>query len=294
MDYKIATVGLKAAGICAATGELTTAGAIAFGRLLTLEHPVLVVEVHDHKAGLAEVREGVQTPPQVTRHVAPARELISDQAGELALKLAPRAHDRGHADHLARELVVNALGHRSFAPPHLHRPVRIDVYTDQVHIASPGGLPPSVRERRGLIEGRRSINPTLMGFLVDLGLARQEGTGLPWAASLATDLGFRLHHEAADDQVTAILEVDPTRRVRASRRDDPSERRRRLAPSLVDQRVLDALFTDRPTTSKELVATLGVSAATLRVALERLVNQGLVERQCSSHRSPHQAYLRKR
>lgn len=281
------------AHILTPTGELTIAGALAFGRLGEKTPPCLLVREHRHSTGRAEILDGAPVSTSPTTHTGPMPELLSDLAGSLVQALAPRHTDAKQAEVLGRELLVNALGHRSFAPGHLDQPVRIAIFTDQVRITSPGGLHPDVRLVKRHLEGRRSRNPTLMGLLTDLGLARQEGTGLAWAHDLARELGYALHHSATEDAVVATLSIDPKRRVRAARMDALRDPRTRLQPDAVDQMVLDCLTADRYRSAKELMTMLGRSRSTIRNALERLEERDLIERRHESKRSPQQAYRRK-
>ena len=281
---------LVEAHILTPTGELTIAGALAFGRLGERCPSCLLVQEHRYTTGRAEILDGAHVTTCPTTHTGPMPELLSDLAGSLVQVLAPRHADAKQAEVLARELLVNALGHRAFEPAHLDQPVKIDIFTDQVRIMSPGGLHQDVKLVKHSLHGRRSRNPTLMGFLTDLGLARQEGTGLAWAQDLARELGYTLHHIATDDAVVTTLSIDPKRRVRAARMDALRDPRKRLQPDSVDQMVLDCLNQDRYRSAKELVTTLGRSRGTIRNALERLEERDLIERRHESRRSPHQGY----
>ncbi len=281
---------LAEAHILTPTGELTIAGALAFGRLGDRCPPFLRVQEHRYTTGRAEILDGAPVTTSPTTHTGPMPELLSDLAGALVQVLAPRHADAAQAELLARELLVNALGHRSFESEHRDRPVQIDIFTDQVRITSPGGLHSDVRLVKRGLEGRRSRNPTLMGLLTNLGLARQEGTGVAWAHDIARELGYALQHTTTDDTVVATLNIDPKRRVRAARMDALRDPRKRLKPDSVDQMVLDCLTTDRYRSAKELMTMLGRSRGTIRNAIERLEGRDLIERRHESARSPHQGY----
>lgn len=73
---------------------------------------------------------------------------------------------------VVRELVVNALVHRSYAK---RGATEVRLYRDRLEVESPGPLPPSV-SRITILRARRSRNERLARLFVDLGL--MEGTGV--------------------------------------------------------------------------------------------------------------------
>lgn len=73
---------------------------------------------------------------------------------------------------VVRELVVNALVHRSYAQ---RGGVEVRIYADRLEVESPGRLPPKV-SRITLMRARRPRNERLARLFVDLGL--MEGTGV--------------------------------------------------------------------------------------------------------------------
>lgn len=74
-------------------------------------------------------------------------------------------------ERVVRELVVNALVHRSYAQ---RGGVELRLYADRLEVESPGRLPPTVT-RINLMRARRPRNERLARIFADLGL--MEGTG---------------------------------------------------------------------------------------------------------------------
>ena len=77
-----------------------------------------------------------------------------------------------------KEAILNAVAHRSYAPAHLHEPVRVQLFTDGIRVVSPGSALARVR-----VDGERGPvatycrNPRLMSLLAALGLSEGQGRG---------------------------------------------------------------------------------------------------------------------
>lgn len=83
-----------------------------------------------------------------------------------------------YSEKALQEALVNAFAHRDYESP---EPVRITVFSDRIEIASPGGMIPGMdserlRQAKPLVQWR---NPALASFLLRMGLAQNEGQGLP-------------------------------------------------------------------------------------------------------------------
>ena len=83
-----------------------------------------------------------------------------------------------YSDEALREFVVNALVHRDYQHP---RSTRVEIFRDRIEFENPGGLV-NGESLESLKRGHTSWrNPSLANFLVALGYAQQQGTGLPKA-----------------------------------------------------------------------------------------------------------------
>lgn len=77
-----------------------------------------------------------------------------------------------------QETVVNAFAHRDYEA---REPVRITVFADRIEVFNSGGVVPELDSRR-VREGRSVAhwrNPSLARFLFKMGLAQNEGQGIP-------------------------------------------------------------------------------------------------------------------
>ncbi len=282
------------AGLLTPGGELTIAGALVLADIQDPSLPHLLLHYRRWEAGRAEVLEGAITPIEDFFVPGPLSDAVPELAEGLVAHAPVRLKDPGLSRQLFDELLVNAIGHRSFGAPHVGSPVHIEHYTDTIHFRSPGPLVKEVSATGGSIDGRRSRNPMLMAFLTRQGLARQMGLGLAWARKLAPQLGYRIHHEVDDRNVTAVLTVDPELTIRADERLVRAERRLRLPAGQVERRILELLADGNARSSRELQVLLGLPMSTVNVKLRRLVELGHVVTTEKRARSPKQRYRRAR
>jgi predicted HTH transcriptional regulator len=282
------------AGICSSSGELTIAGALAVARLQDDSRPYLFIRYRRFDTGMAEVFDGDIRPREDLLAPGPLSVSIPELAEGLLEHAPVRPHDATLARQLFDELLVNAIGHRSFAPAHRPNPVSIEHYTDCIRISSPGPLLQGVTLNQSSLVGRRSRNPHLMALLTRQGLARQANLGQAWIARLAPELGYRVHYEVDENVVVAVLTVDPAMAVRADQRIRKEERRLRLPAGLLERRVMETLADDHVRSRKELQDQLGLPLSTISATLRRLVKLGHIETTESNPRSPKQRYRRAR
>lgn len=83
-----------------------------------------------------------------------------------------------YSEKALQEALVNAFAHRDYESA---EPVRITVFSDRIEIASPGGPQPGTDLVR-LRQGKSPVvwrNPALASFLLRMGLAQNEGQGIP-------------------------------------------------------------------------------------------------------------------
>jgi len=296
LDFPDGTLPLGAdpveTGIRSPSGDLTIAGSLAVASLRDRTHPYLLFYYRRFDSGMAEVVDGGIRPVEDLHAPGPLSVSVPELAEGLLEQAPVRPHNAALARQLFDELLVNAIGHRSFAPAHRSAPVSIDHYTDCILISSPGPLCRDVTLVDGHLVGRRSRNPSLMALLTRQGLAQQANLGHAWIARLAPELGYRVHYEADEHAVVAILTIDPVMAVRADKRIRKEERRLRLPAGQLERRIMETLSDDHARSRKELQLRLDLPLSTINAALRRLVKLGHVETTESQPRSPKQRYRR--
>ena len=116
-----------------------------------------------------------------------------------------RKQIRHYHPKLVRELLVNAIAHRSYSTP---KDIVIKVFTNRMEISSPGGLPLGVT-RDNILHEKVRRNPNMIDLLYVLRLMEGEGSGY--------DLIYELNASEAKNQpiiedtyteVTVIQEAD--------------------------------------------------------------------------------------
>lgn len=245
--------------------------------------PVLTgIALHLYDTGAAEVDARGIEPVHARLVPPPEVEAVQAVASDV-LAVHTRAPDL--LERALLEVLVNAVGHRSFAPAFVDEPVRVDVFTDLVRVTSPGAAPRPVRALDGTIVGRWSRNPKWMAELCSAGLGHQQGRGLAMAPRLARDAGYGFAVRSTLDAVVAELRAEP------ERWDLPRDRVRQRQPdALRAERILDQLTNADTLSVTELAEALQMPASTVRASLRRLVLDGRVEGTCEAARSPLQRY----
>ena len=281
-------------GILDASGDLTITGALVVASIHDTSLPHLLIHYRRFELGHAEAASGQHRPAEELLVEGPLSSSIPELAEGL-IELAPaRLHDASLSCRLFEELLVNAIGHRSFAPEHLDRSVLVTAYSDRIAFVSPGPLADQVSLVDGSLRGRRSRSPHLMALLSRQGLARQANTGQAWIRRLAPKLGYTVSYEADNRSVTAWLVVDPDSVVDADSRLRAKERRLRLPANPHDRRVMEILEDGQARSRAELQRLLGIADSTIGAVLRRLVKLGHIETTEKHRRSPKQRYRKAR
>lgn len=169
------------------TPAVSNAGVLLAGRPpIARWHPSQSVRVF-RVEGTAVARGEARNVTQVERLELPIAELIpaayeilrgqirrSEKLRDLFFREIPE-----YPTFAWQEAIVNAVAHRDYADS--GRGVEVWLYDDRLEILSPGTpVPPvtieALRERQG---GHASRNPLIARVLVELGLMREEGEGIP-------------------------------------------------------------------------------------------------------------------
>lgn len=152
-----------------------------------------------------------------------------------------------HPD-VVRELLVNAIAHRSFA---IGNPIEIKVYPDRITITNPGSLPPGVT-KDNILHTMNRRNPFLVNTLEAVGLMESEGTG------------YDLIYEKLSKDAKEYPEID----------DSYNSISITLKANIIDDdvvRILDFATHSFSLTQKEII-TLGIIARKRRISSVDLSN----------------------
>jgi predicted HTH transcriptional regulator len=192
------------------------------------------------------------------------------------------------------EAIVNAIGHRSYAPAHLDKPIHVEQYVDAVLVKSPG----AALERVDMLDEdgprhRFARNPRLMNLLRLLGLAQSRGLGRELLLR-GGDTGLEpARFEAGPDWFGVALELARPKVARVVRARQPTAEESQSAggESNLDEggdqpagsgsedrgaRLLTALKKLGTASAKELAEALGVSRSTISNWLRELIDDGKV------------------
>lgn len=173
-----------------------------------------------------------------------------------------------------REIILNALLHRSYAPPARALPVRVNVFPDRLEVVSPGTMRNSARnERLAAIlnvvefpdgsEGPRNIGSGLASVRSKLATARMPD---PTFKSDIASFTVVLHRARLSP-----LETEPS----------------------ALERVQKYLDTKQSAGTSAIVEALGLSRTSVQNSLNKLIEQGKVEA-TQPFRSPRQTYRLKK
>jgi len=263
-----------------ASNDLATA--IMEGTPASREPTALGITYRQYGAGIGEASARDLSPRHERWLPGPLPEALEALIADV---LACDRHRPDILEPLLWELLVNAIGHRSYAPRWLDTPVFVDQFTDRIRITSPGPLPRCVAARKGSVEGRWSRNPHLMALLQDSGRALQQGRGLAAGPLLARTAGLQMAVEDHADRVVVQLQVVPKLRFRPG-----AELRQRLPAGEREARIVNYLLQVEQARTTAIAEALVMPPSTTRATLAALARAGRVNRTEPEPRSPKQAW----
>ena len=258
------------------------ATAIVTGTPAGREPAALGVTYRQYGTGLGEVSVRDLSPSHERWLPGPLPEAVEALIADV---LACDRHRPDVLEPLLWELLVNAVGHRSYAPRWLDTPVVVEQFTDAIRITSPGPLPRCVAVKKGVVEGRWSRNPHLMALLQESKRALQQGRGLTAGPLLARTAGLTLAVEDHADRVVVHLRVVPKLRFSPG-----SEIRQRLPAGERQARVVAYLLQVEQARTAAIAEALAMPPSTTRATLAALAQAGRVSRTEREPRSPKQAW----
>lgn len=263
---------------------LAGAGCLANGARVALPE-ALSFELSWFRSRRPESLARGDEPAWIGPSAPPAVSAVHSLAAELAARILTGSRNRVVAEALIRELLTNALVHRSFLSIHLLTPIRVRSFPDALEVESPGALAGPVVVNDGWFTGTWSRNPSLHHLAERLGLAHQQGIGGMRIRDLAKQLGWGTVVDATEQSVTVRLE-----RPRQGPKPESPVRRRGLPRAEVSRLVLELLAGSQPLAAKEIADRLGTASSTTRAVLKELAVAGRVQRTKSGRSAPNQRY----
>ena len=164
-----------------------------------------------------------------------------------------------------REIVVNAVMHRSYVPD---SEIRVALYDDRLEVESPGGLPFGFTEGEVLSGRAKSRNPVIARFLKEAGLVEGWGSGMIRILESCRAAG--LPDPCLKDEGNAV-------RFTVFRTHGSGE----LGLDGNDAAMLSMMEDDPDVNVSELTEMLGVSRATVNRMISRAKEAGVLSREGS-------------
>jgi hypothetical protein len=273
-DEPLDSGALRALGVMALganAGVATRAAAIALSDSVGVELGYVVAGFdHAEATGVGVVR------------VVPCVGGLDEVLGQVRTAAANALGDTGAP--ALREVLLNAIVHRSYAPEDVERPVRVELYTDAVRVISPGPMLERVRQSDSALPKRAWCrNATLQGFLQALG--HVSGRGFGFAALAEGGHGLRpVRVQHTRSSVAVLL------RPSASAAMVPPAPRRRGKSELGRDSIVSLVKVHGPLGRSQLEDLLGLSRPRVSQLLAGLVKEGRVVPEEAARRSRHQRY----
>jgi ATP-dependent DNA helicase RecG len=296
-QYTDRTTVLMKSGVLDSSGVLTVAGLLALGDLPQQWFPNFVIQASaaPSDSDPADTRVGDRArfsgpiPAMIDQAIAWTRQhsrrrtrentetgVVSD-----SFDLPPVA---------MRELFANAVVHRDVAPWSQSRAIELRITDQSLKLTNPGGLFGVTADRLGRQQLSSARNAHLLRICQFIGLADGNAvealaTGIPKILAAIADAGLK--PPVFFDQALSFTATIDRRAITATSAPSRPVPGQLSAPEL---RVLAALG-DVDRTTRELVATLGVSPDWVRKALRTLMDRSLVTR--TGGRGSHQTTYRR-
>lgn len=182
-----------------------------------------------------------------------------------------------------REVLLNAVVHRSYAPANEARPVVVDIFTDAVKLTSPGPVLARVLRGKPTLGRAWCRNPTLQRMLQALGELSATGQGL--SPLLQGAFGLQPLQLRSDPDSVSVTLRSAGRRAALP----PAPRRRPKTEARKDE-VVAQIEAHGPLGRAQLEELLGLGRARVNQLLAELVEEGRLVPERDAPRSRLQRY----
>lgn len=201
-------------------------------------------------------------------------------AQPLKVKGLKRKHSEKYPQEALREAIVNAVAHRDYADA--GSKIAVEVFSDRVEVASPGG-PPGGQSIERIENGQarsRARNPLIVQGLTWLEYMDERGSGIRRMRKAMQNQGLPMpHFDIVDGDFTVTL-LRPAQFKAVEKQEESTG-----FPSLNDistesheQKVLKLLESAKYVTTAMCVQKLGISRDTAWRIFKRLTDNAIVER----------------
>jgi ATP-dependent DNA helicase RecG len=198
---------LRNADILSESGACTVGGLLIFGSdpQRFLDQAAISLAVYDGQQPAAELLDRQtftgpldaqidQAVPAILRNLPE----VSHIEGTKRVTGSPRLPDV-----VFRELLVNAVAHRSYAIAGSR--VRVQIFTDRIEIISPGRLPNTVSIAKLRAGVSYAINPVVVKFLENLGYIDRLGRGLPMVCRTVESQGLSVDFNEIGEEFQVVI-----------------------------------------------------------------------------------------
>ncbi|MBR7152467.1 MAG: putative DNA binding domain-containing protein [Candidatus Methanomethylophilaceae archaeon] len=184
---------------------------------------------------------------------------------------------------VVREVVVNAVQHRSYADP--AKPIYVALYADRLEVTSPGGLPAPMNPEL-MRQGRTAHrNPAISKIFRAAGISEGWGNGVKTIFDGCREAGLpepRIENSGIDVRVVIYRGFGPVETASESKNPVREERRvdeaRPMSYEDYKDVVLLEIENDPGVTVRELSEITGISARTLDRVISSLKDDGVLLR----------------
>lgn len=176
-----------------------------------------------------------------------------------------------------REAWVNAVVHNNWidlTPPAVY------IYDDRLEVVSNGGLPISLEESEFFAGRSEPVNPSLFRLFADLGIVEQNGHGVSKIVASYGKKAFSIHNDYLEVRIPFAFR--------------PSFAFGTFSPSDLSSKekdVLSYVFKNKKATLREIAEATGLTLKTVRNAIKRLQENGLLSRKDNKSRGDWQTVI---
>ena len=184
-----------------------------------------------------------------------------------------REYIEDYPEVVLRELLINSIAHRDYSR---HQIIEIRKYGDYIEFESPGGFPPGITSENYLRK-TNPRNPSIMDVFREIGYAEKAGSGFDKIFTALLSKGKNLPEPTQTDH-SLIFRVEANVQARELiELNHYYKQQSKQEPDLEVLLVLNAIYSGKKMTFKELLEMPHLNPQRLKNILERLLELELIE-----------------